>query len=141
MNAARQYEQEAHNRIDVAVAKATSETQADLFQEFNKLLKHIFESGNGDCQPDELGGRKRHTSAKNLWMTEADAKIRRLDEVNRQVNNLRRQGDEHLHDGLLNAILRQVEGITTRLVQRQNLRKLIWTKSDFQVLVKQTLLA
>ena len=59
MNAARQYEQAAHDRA-VAGAKAPAQKTDGHVHE---VLKHSNESADGDSQSEKLGGRKCHTRA------------------------------------------------------------------------------
>ena len=68
MYAGRQYQQEAPDRTEIAVAAATAQTQSDMLHELFRIEqavgKTVFESANGEAQSDAVGGRKCDARAK-----------------------------------------------------------------------------
>ena len=88
MISARHYEQEAHERTEVAVAGATTEAQADMIREFffdeASCWEHGFKLEDGDSKSDELGAQNAIQGERSTLMSKALAELQHGDEVNCQ---------------------------------------------------------
>ena len=92
MNAARPYEQEAHDRDEVADAEATAQTQAGMFHE-QFPAEQIVEYTFSNQQMEMIN--QRNSVAENaiegqrsMLMSEAFAEVQHCDDVNGQLEIL-----------------------------------------------------